>query len=779
LKTADLVLSKLDLARVAEEPATWEKVLKKLKANAMPPNGARRPETAARTEFVSWLAATLDQAAVAFPNPGRPAIHRLNRAEYVNVIADLLSLDIDGRALLPPDDTGYGFDNIGDVLTMSSSLLDRYLLAADKVSALAVGNAGMRPGSVSYSIPFALVQDSARLSEELPFGSRGGASIHHQFPVDGEYQINIRLMRGSTTQKLIRGIGKKHEIDLRLDGSRVRLFTLGGPEYLEYRRKEGNAKNAGFNQLPTPQDEDKVLEVRLPVRAGPHSVGVSFNQENVVQEGYGPSRTPVAQATNNMNTMSLDAITITGPFNPSVPKETPSREKIFVCHPTVERDELPCAKTILSKLARRAYRRPVNERDLRRILSFYEAGRHDAVHGEQAFEAGIRTGLQSILADIDFLVRVEHDPAKAKSGANYRLNDLELASRLSFFLWGSIPDEELLTLAESHKLTNPTVLTGQVQRMIRDERANRFLKGFFGQWLTVRNMQSSRPDANMFPEFDENLREAFQRETELFLQNQLAEDHSAVQLLTANYTFLNDRLARHYGIPNVYGSHYRRVEYPDDRRAGLLGQGSVLTVTSYANRTSPVGRGKWILENFLGLPPPPPPANVPALKEDEAGARPTSMRERMEQHRKNPVCAACHSMLDPLGFALENFDAVGKWRSYEGATPVNASGAFPTGERETFSKPAEFRRALLMHSDEFIETMVSKLLTYATGRGLEYYDMPTVRAIVRDAKAADYRWSAIITGIVRSPTFQMRRADTEAPMKAGNPTTGKEARIGQ
>ena len=750
LKTAGLVLDTLDSEGLPIDPAIGEKVLWKLRTDAMPPARQRRPDLATRAAFVSRLETALDRAAAADPNPGRPAaLHRLNRAEYVNAVRDLLALDIDGGALLPPDDTGYGFDNNADVLSLSPSLLDRYLLAAEKIGQLAVGNPRMRPDVVTYSLPKSLRQDDTRMSEDLPFGSRGGTAVRHTFPVDGEYEIRLRMQRssGATINGQILGLTDPTEIDLRIDGTRVKLFNFVGERAVV-------ASNFGV-EYPPPQDDDKILVVRVPVKAGPKLLGVSFNKKTTVPEGRGPSR----QANGSLELagakQALESITITGPFNaqaPQSPTQTKMRRRIFVCYPSTAEEEAPCARTILSSLGRRAYHRPVTDKDLLPLLSLYEAGRKEA-----GFDAGVQMALQGILSDFDFLVRVEHDPPNVAPGGIYRISDLEFASRLSFFLWSGPPDDELLTLAERNKLKDPDVFAQQVQRMLRDPRSNALVTNFFGQWLTVRNVSSSTPDRYIFPEFDESLRTAFERETEMFLESQLREDHSVVDLLTANYTFLNERLARHYGISNVYGSHFRRVTYPDTRRAGILGHGSVLMVTSYANRTSPVLRGKWLLENILGAPPPPPPPDVPSFEEAAPGTAPTSVRARLEQHRKNPVCAACHARMDPLGFALENFDAVGKWRTKDGDAQVNSSGAFPTGE--AFSGPAEFRTALVGHGEEFVETLVEKLLTYALGRGVEYYDKPAIRAILREARPSEYRWSALIMGIVKSAPFQMRKAD--------------------
>jgi hypothetical protein len=754
LKTGGLALDRIASAGLPANPDIGERVLKKLRTEAMPPTGSRRPDQATRSAFVAWLQASLDAAAAAAPNPGRPAgVHRLNRAEYANAVRDILSLEIEGGTLLPPDDTGYGFDNIGAVLTLSPSLLDRYLLAADKVSQLAVGNPRMPLEVATYNLPQGLQQDETRMSDDLPLGSRGGAAVRHTFPVDGDYDISLRLQRSVVRTGgvvSIRGLSEPAAIDLRIDGGRVKLFNFGG-------KRSGPAPTPGG--LMAPQNDDNVLVQRVGVKAGQRLVGVSFDRQVTVAEGRGPSRQAAGARELPGAKQALGSITITGPFNaraPGTPTETPARRRIFICYPKTIGDEAACARRIISALARRAYRRPVTDKDLRPLMALYTDGRKDA-----DFDAGVRLAVQGLLSDFDFLVRIEHDPPNAPAGSAYRLGDIELASRLSFFLWSSIPDDELLALAEGRKLTNPAILAREVQRMLRDPRSSALVTNFFGQWLTVRNMRSSRPDQYAFPEFDENLRDAFQRETALFLESQLRENRSVTELLTADYTFLNDRLARHYGIPHVYGSHYRRVAYPDDRRAGILGHGSVLTVTSYATRTSPVLRGKWILENVLGSPPPSPPENVPAFPEIEPGMVATSVRARLEQHRENAACATCHSRMDPLGFALENFDAVGKWRNVDGGSRVDASGVFPTGE--AFDSAAGFRKVLVAHQEEFVETAVEKLFTYALGRGVEYYDKPAIRSILRDARVHDYRWSAVLAGIVNSAPFRTR-------MAAGEPT---------
>ena len=751
-----VALDTIDPQQVGTDAETWEKVVRQLRSEMMPPAGRPEPDTVTRDTFLSWLETELDRAAAALPNPGRPAIHRLNRVEYTNTIRDLFAIEIDGPSLLPADDAGYGFDNIADVLTVSPALLERYLFAATKISRRAVGDPAIRPAIATYQIPYLSMLQEDRMSEDLPFGSRGGLAVRHHFPLDGEYEISIRLQRNSLNIGYeIRGLDQENEIDIRLDGALVRRFSIGSETTLEQDR------GAGYKE--TEDTEDSGLHIRLPVKAGPHSVGVTFRNSTWYVEGVGVSRLPAAsdsfasgkktERTYGKIQMGVDSIDIAGPFDATAPVQTPSRQAIFMCRPTDRTDEEACARTILSTLARRAYRRPVTEDDVQTLLGFFTAGRHDG-----GFDAGIQRALERLLVSPNLLFRIERDPGDVEPGTAYRLSDLELASRLSFFLWSSIPDDELLDLAARGKLEDPAVLEQQVRRMLDDGRAEALVSNFFGQWLHVRNMRAIRPDPVAFPEFDDSLREAFRRETELFLESQLQEDRPVGELLTANYTFLNERLARHYDIADVYGSHFRRVMLSDDARAGILGHGSVLTVTSYANRTSPVVRGKWVLENLLATPPPAPPADVPALEENQAGRPTASMRERMEQHRRNPVCAACHSKMDPLGFAFENFDGIGKWRTREADTLIDPSGAFPDGTE--FDSPATFREALLAHDDEFVGALIEKLLTYALGRGVEYYDIPVVRQIMRDSASSDYSWSSIILGIVKSTPFQMRRSES-------------------
>jgi hypothetical protein len=740
LKTAGLALDALDPARVGDQAEIWEKVVRRLRSESMPPVSARRPDKGAYLSLTTWLENELDAAAAAHPNPGRPSLHRLNRAEYANAIRDLFALEIDPRTFLPADDSGYGFDNIADVLSVSPGLLERYMLAAGKIGRLAVGDPTIRPTVAAYRTSALAAQDD-RMSEALPFGTRGGLAVQHQFPTDGEYLIKIRLQRSSGD--IIRGLAQPNRLEVRLDRARLQEFTVGGATS----RPQDPGK--GLEYL---QNADRNLELRVAVRAGPRWIGAAFLKESVLAEGVFVQKPPVASFEYSAKSdidPALDSIEIHGPYGGQPPQDSPSRRKIFVCYPTAAPQESRCAGQIARTLAQRAYRRPVTPADLEMLLALFERGRR--VGG---FETGVEWMIERILVDPDFLFRVQHTPPGAGAGA-FRLTDVDLASRLSFFLWSSIPDDELLSVAMDNRLREPAVLEQQVRRMLADDRASALVTNFAGQWLWQRNMRTHAPDPNIFTDFDDNLREAFQTETELFVKSQLRADRPVLELLTADYSFVNERLARHYGIDNIYGSHFRRVTLPDDRRAGLLGQGSVLTVTSYPHRTSPVVRGKWLLENLFGAPPPPPPADVPALREnDEKGVKPASVRERLEEHRKNPICASCHARMDPLGFALENFDATGKWRATsEAGTPIDASGTLPDGT--TFNGPAEFRQALKLRSNEFVATLTEKLLTYALGRGVEHYDMPAVRAILRQAAAEDYRWSALIRGIVASTPFRM------------------------
>ena len=749
-RQAGVTLQTIDtnqIGRVKDEVEVWETVARKLRSRTMPPPGRPRPSDAVYDAVASSLETALDGAAAVDPNPGRAPIHRLNRVEYRNAIRDLLAVDVDERALLPPDESGYGFDNIADVLSLSPVLLDRYMVAAEKVSRLALGAPSIRPAVQTHTVPYTLWQDG-RMSEELPFGSRGGLAVRHHFPLDGEYVIRMFLQRAYGNH--IRGLGEPNDIELRLDRRRIKQFTVGG-----------DGERAPWDAVSRPtlyeQTADEGLEVRVNVKAGTRLVSAAFLDKYAVPEGVlepRPGVSSLAFSRDRNASMALDRIQISGPYNATTPEDTPSRRRVFVCYPAeaVLETEEACAEEILSALARRAYRRPVVDEDVAPLVSLYREGRD-----EGGFEEGIGFALRGILIDPEFLFRVERDPVSVAPATAYRLSDVELASRLSFFLWSSIPDDELLDLAAAGTLATPAVLEAQVTRMLRDERADALADNFFGQWLLLRNMRAVAPDPDAFIDFDENLRVAMERETELFVESQLRDDHSVLDLLRSDYTFLNERLARHYGVANVYGNHFRRVTVGAGR-GGLLGQGSILTVTSYPNRTSPTKRGLWLLENLLGSPPPPPPADVPALPEDTQvpGGRVLSMRERLEAHRTSPVCASCHSRMDPLGFALENFDGIGAWRTAERGTPINASATLPDGS--SFEGPSGLVDVLLGQEERFAETVTEKLLTYALGRGVEYYDGPAIRKITHAAAANDYRWSSVILGIVDSTPFQMRRS---------------------
>jgi hypothetical protein len=751
-KTAGLMLDALDIDRVGADAEVWEKVAHKLRAHEMPPPSAPRPDDVTYAAVAASVEAALDGAAASRPNPGRVPIHRLNRAEYTNAVRDLLALEIDGRTLLPADDADQqGFDNIAGVLSVSPALLERYMSAARKISRVAVGDPGIVPGFEIYKSPKMLAQDE-RMDEDLPFGSRGGIAIRHVFPLDGEYVVKVRLRR--QLYDYIVGIGEPHQIEVRLAGVRVTRFTVGG----EAKGRPAPATFVG-NMLGEPEWEkytheaDAGLEVRFPAKAGMHVVGVSFVDAPAEPEGVlQPPQTGFDRGTNELydGNPSIDSVAIGGPFHARGPGESLTRQKVFLCYPTDKVSEAPCARKILSRLTRQAYRRPVTGEDVRMLLGFYDAGRSAG-----GFDQGIQRALERLLTDPDFLFRVERDPAGIGPGTPYRLTGVELASRLSFFLWSSIPDDELLDVAVRGRMSDPVVLQQQVRRMLADPRSKALVSNFAGQWLGLRKIGGITPDPDRFPEFDDNLREALVQETELLVESQVRDDRSVVDLLNADYTFVNERLARHYEIPNIYGSRFRRVPINDARR-GLLGQGSILALTSYPNRTSPVLRGKWLLDNILGSPPPPPPPNVPDLKETGADGRRVSMRDRMELHRKNPVCASCHVRMDPLGFALENFDAVGKWRTNSDGAPIDSSGVLPDGSQ--FTGVPGLRNFVMSHRGQLVGTLTKKLLTYALGRGVEFYDLAAVRTIVREAAASDDRWSSIILGIVRSAPFQMRRS---------------------
>lgn len=707
LKTGGLMLDKLDITHAGDNPETWEKVVRKLRAGMMPPSGAPRPSRAAMDAFIAKLETDLDQAEAAKPNPGTTELHRLNRAEYANAIRDLLALDVDASTLLPVDDSSDGFDNNADALGVSPALLDRYVAAATKIGRLAVGDPSISPSTSTYRVAGDLKETEH--IEGLPLGTRGGISFHHTFPLDAEYTFKIQ----TRSNVVLVGVPRYEEIEMTINGERIKAASATGQ-----------------------------IDIKLPVKAGPQTIGVAMIEKDL--RGVDDLWHVIP------NSSGISSVAIVGPMNPSGSGDTPSRRRIFSCHPESATEEIGCAKQILRTLATRAFRRPVTDGDLELLLSFYQKGRN-----EGTFETGVERALERVLVDPRFIFRFEKEPGNLPAGSVYRISDLELASRLSFFLWSSIPDDELLKVAAEGKLHEPAVLARETRRMLADDRSRAITTNFAGQWLMLRDIKTARPETR---EFDDNLRQGFRHETELFFNSIIREDRSIRDLLDADYTFVDERLARHYGIPNIHGSEFRRVSLEGTQRRGLLGQGSILLATSVANRTSPVARGKWILENVLGSAPPLPPPNVPSL-ESSGGKVTHTVREKMEQHRSNPVCASCHKIMDPIGFSLENFDLTGKWRDTDGGEPVDASGQMVDGTK--LNGAASLREALLGRSDVFASTLTEKLMTYAIGRGLKYYDMPVVRQIRREAEQNDYRFSSIVVGIVQSAPFQMKMKKAE------------------
>lgn len=743
-KVGGLSLDGVNLTDIAASAPLLERVVKKVDGRLMPPAGSRRPAEAQYQAFLGWLDGALGAEAAQHPNVGRTeTLHRLNRAEYRNVIRDVLALDVDVAAMLPADSGSFGFDNVAGTLKLDQALLERYLAAADQVSRTALGRP-MAPTSVEFRLPNDFPQDQH--VEGLPLGTRGGLSVRHTFPLDGEYLFAVELMCGSSNAVAVcdgsGGWADTHELEVSVDGRPIKTFVLEPAPF-------GSLRKDGWS-------------VRVPVKAGPRTVSVTFVAQpefEEVESNYLRFQKPVyLTVANTVPALAtyqpaVAALTLTGPFNATGPGATPSRRAILTCTPVSAADRA-CARRILTSLVRRAYRRPPVAADLEPLLAQFDDGAR-----EEGFEAGIEAALQRLLVSPQFLFRIEAD-RPAEANGSYAITDLELASRLSFFLWSSVPDQALMAVALRGELHQPAVLDAQVTRMLKDPKSQAFIENFAGQWLQLRNLEARVPSDFLFPNFDHALRLAFRRETELFVSSIVHEDRSALDLLSANYTFVNERLAHHYGIPNVKGSRFVRVTLPEDSpRRGLLGQGSVLLVTSHSIRTSPVLRGKWILENILGTPPPAPPDNVPALKEKEAGSRAKvlSVRDRMAQHRANPVCAACHTMIDPPGFALENFDAVGQWRDVDDSrNAIDASGVLPDGSK--FSNLGEFRALLLARPERFISTLTEKLFVYGLGRGLASYDMPRVRAVVKDARATNYRFSSLVRGVVNSPAFLRRQA---------------------
>ena len=756
-KTAGLMFDTMDLAKLPEHGDVWEKTVRKLRGGMMPPPGVRRPDQASVDSMVSWLERSLDEAAAAHPNPGRVALHRLNRAEYAAAIEDLLGIKIDPAALLPKDDEAEGFDNVASVLTVSPSFLDQYISAARVVSARAVGNPAARPGSQTYR-PTRGSDQSLRV-DGLPLGTRGGLLVEHLFPADGDYKFNIPNM---AIAGYVRGMEYKHTLIVTIDGVKVFQNTIGGEDDIKAIDQQQAPAVAAINS--------RFLDIPVKVTAGPHKVGVTFvartfAEPDEVLHSFRPSagedRIP-----------RIGSLEIQGPFNPTGVSQTPSRARVFVCQPKSASDELQCAKTILSALARKAYRRPITNADLDAPIQFYSAAR---ALGD--FDTAIRDALPTILASPKFLYRAERSPAGLAPGSIHAIGDVELASRLSFFLIGRAPDDELLTAAERGTLTTPTVLEAQVRRLLADPRSESLVTSFAFQWLKMRALEEIDPDPIIFPNFDDSLRAAFRREMELFVDSILREDRPVLELLTANHTFVNERLALHYGIPDVRGDRFRRVTLTDANRWGLLGKGAVLLTTSYANRTAPVLRGAWILENLLGTPPSPPPPDVEAFQENKDGEKQRSVREIMEQHRAKPSCNACHGVMDPLGFSLENFDAIGEWRAEDryAGTAIDASGKLVDGT--AVNSPADLRVALTRRPEQFVQTLTERLMTYALGRTVDYYDMPAVRKIVREAARDQYRFSSIVMGIVRSDAFRMRMVpEAERPSSSTASLTSDQDR---
>ncbi|MDX1500177.1 MAG: DUF1592 domain-containing protein [Woeseiaceae bacterium] len=761
LKTAGLLLDHADVADVTRSPAIWEKVITKLALGAMPPVGMPRPGADFYAEFPAYLAAELDAHAARHPNPGRSVIaHRLNRSEYQNAVRDLLAVEIDGAALLPADNSG-GFDNLGDLLSVSQVLMEKYLAAAREIGQLAVGDRDIPVDSRQYTVDPRLLQDG-RMSEDLPFGSRGGLAVRHRFPLDGEYEFSVRLLRTDDTGFVI-GLDEPKRLDVRIDGERVKLFTIGGDNV-------GLAFGAGLADRMPPdpvqaryeREADADLRVRVPVAAGTRTVQVAFLDEAFAWEDPMPEPSYANYSEWRLEESyerawaepGVSSVTITGPFAVAGPGETESRRRIFVCYPERVADEAPCARQIIARLARLAFRRPVDAEDLEPLLGLYAAGRQEA----GSFEAGIQLALEGLLVSTEFLFRIHREPdADLAPGTVYPVSDVELASRLSFFLWSSIPDDTLLALAEQNRLREPGVLEAQVGRMLADPRSRALVDSFAAQWLLLRNLPQIHKDQEAFPQFDENLRRAMYEEVRLFVASIFEEDRPVLDFLRAEHSFVNERLARHYGIEGVHGPRFRRVEMPPEMR-GLLARAGILAITSYPNRNSTVLRGKWVLENILASPPPPPPDDIPPLEAVEASGEVLTLREKMEIHPASPVCAVCHNQMDPIGFGLENYGAIGQWRTTDAGKPIDSSGRLPNGI--AFSGPAELQAALLADPGVFATAFTEKLLTYAIGRPVEYHDKPAVRRIVAEAARDDYRFSSIVHATVASVPFQMRRAGT-------------------
>jgi cytochrome c5 len=746
VKTANLLLDQLDLTHLGDHAEIGEKVVRKLRAGMMPPSGMPQPDPAVRDGLINWMESELDRSAVTYLPP--PGMHRLNRIEYTNAVRDVLGLQVDASKFLPPDDSTHGFDNIAGALTLSPALMEAYLSAAGKISRLAVGDVST-PTQAVFEVPADTAQNYH--VEGLPFGTRGGILIKYQFPADGEYTFKVKGVTGYF-QAVLGGV-KGEQLEVTVDGERVRLFDWDK----EISSTTGNGK----------------ATQRIPVRAGLHTIGVTFLATNDIPGSE--LNVPFQRTMNTPGSIPgflfyphVGQVWIEGPYGAAGAPQTAARKKIFVCRPTAAKDEEACARTIFSSVVKHAYRRPATNADLTTLVEFYRSGRRD----NGSFDDGIEAGLQRILADPEFVYRQEPEPPGLAPGKTYRINDLALASRLSFFLWSSVPDDELIDLAAQGKLKDPAVLEREVRRMLADPKSDALVGNFTGQWLGVRSLQTSEPVVNLFPDFDDNLRAAYKREIELFFSSIAREDRSIIDLLTANYTFVNERLAKEYGIPNIYGSQFRRVDLPADldMRRGLIGKGALLTITSNAARTSPVARGKWYLQTFLGVSPPDPPPNVPVLKDkpvDNTGnTRLPTMRETMELHHTNPSCASCHKIFEPIGLAMENFDATGTWRTHDGDNLIDASGKLVDGTK--IDGIASLRASLVARSDQFARVFTEKMMTYALGRGVDYQDMPTLRTIVRQSAADQYKFTSIMMGIVKSTPFQTNMKAAETRTADGN-----------
>jgi len=752
LRTAGFSLQHANFNDMGEHAETWEKVLRKVKVKTMPPSGMPRPDDATYAAFADFLTISLDNYAVDNPSPGVAAIRRLNRTEYFNAIRDLLAVEINDSTILPADDTMFGFDNVGAVLTLSPMLTEQYITAARKIRYQALGHPDMPAEFFTYNAPRYLMQEDW-VSDDLPFGSRGGMVIQHHFPMDGEYILQIRLQKNS--RDYIRGLVHiPHDIDIRLDDRQIARLSVGGEKFGKSSGMFSSSAQGDPDQEQYERYSDEAQEVRFNAKAGTRKVSVAFLKKLALPEEPSYSRMSIIDyAQLKAGVPGIGAVRIGGPYNAKVSTESDTHKKIYVCKPVNDRD-VNCAKKIISNLGRLAYRRTLTRGELNGLMDFFQQGRNAG-----GFDEGIGLAMERILAGPKFLFVTEQTPKNVKHSEVFSISDLELATRLSLFLWSTIPDDELLTVAESGQLRKPEILKQQIQRMLADTRSRTLVENFAAQWLNLGRLNASAPNGEIFPYFDDNLRQAFRKETELFFDYVFRNDRPLLELLDADYSFVNERLAKHYGIPDVFGNHFRMVELTDGTRGGLLGQGSILTVTSYANRTAPTIRGKWILQNILGAPPPPPPANIPALRNTNDEGKVLNMRQQMEQHRANPVCATCHKVMDPLGFALENYDAIGTWRTIDTASKesIDASGALPDGT--PFIGLAGLKEVLLEKRQyDFIMTAIERMLTYSLGRGIDHQDAPAMRAIMRQSEPDNYRLSSIIMAVIQSMPFQMRRA---------------------